>query len=103
MIRSKDHLVSALSTQFGFSEKQSSQILEWILEWIMDAIEEGDEVRLLGFGSFWAQLLEAKEKVNPRTGRSFVLETRNNVMFKGAKEFRQRLNEGVNADSPEEM
>jgi len=101
MIRSKDHLVTALSTQFGFSEKQSSQILEWILEWIMDAIEAGDEVRLLGFGSFWAQLLEAKEKINPRTGRSFVLETRNNVMFKGAKEFRQRLNEGGNANSEE--
>ncbi|WP_165380386.1 HU family DNA-binding protein [Candidatus Finniella inopinata] len=93
MIRSQDHLVSHLSTQFGLSEDQAAKTIQGMLDWIMNALKEGDEVRLLGFGSFWSQPLDAKEQVDTQTGRTLMLQARNNPMFKGSKEFRQMLNE----------
>lgn len=41
MIRSQDHLVSHLSTQFGLSEDQAAKTIQGMLDWIMNALKEG--------------------------------------------------------------
>ena len=59
---------------------------------ITGALKKGDEVRLVGFGTFSVSKRKASTGRNPRTGAAVEVKAKNVPYFKPGKEMRERLN-----------
>lgn len=83
----KAELISAISEKAGLNKNQSRDALEAFLGSVTETLKSGQEVRLVGFGSFLP--VERKEGVarNPRTGET--------VKRPASKTARFRVGEGL--------
>lgn len=57
----KGELVNVIAQKTGFTKKVSEQILDAILDSIQEALKNGDNVQIVGFGTF-----EVKESIKKR-------------------------------------
>lgn len=61
----KAELIEAVAAKLNLQKKQVEDILESTLDAIMQAMKEGKEVTLTGFGTFLAKERSARAGVNP--------------------------------------
>ena len=66
----------------GYTKKDSAVIIGDVLDVIYEAIENGEEVKLMGFGSFSVKKTKAKEYVDVHTGKRAKTAPHNKVSFK---------------------
>jgi DNA-binding protein HU-beta len=66
----KAELVSAISEKTGLNKNQARDALEAFLGSVTDTLKSGNEVRLVGFGSFLPVDRKAGTARNPRTGET---------------------------------
>ncbi len=92
MVMSKSELVSHVATQADLSKQQATQAVEAVLSGIQDSLSKGEEVRLIGFGSFAVQQTKARTGRNPRTGETIQIAATNRATFRVGKELKETLN-----------
>ena len=61
-------LIDEVTTQSGLSRKEVKRIVEGVFKQMTLALERGDTVQILGFGTFKVKEHEARTVLNPRTG-----------------------------------
>ena len=83
----KAELISAIAEKAGLNKNQAKDALVAFLGSVTDSLKKGNEVRLVGFGSFLPVERKAGTARNPRTG-----ETVNRAASKTA---RIRVGEGL--------
>jgi DNA-binding protein HU-beta len=66
----KAELVAAISDKAGLSRDQAKKALEAFTDSVVDALKQGEDVRLVGFGTFLPVKREAGKARNPRTGQT---------------------------------
>ena len=66
----KAELISAMAEKAGLNKNQAREALEAFLSSVTDSLKSGNEVRLVGFGSFQPVKREAGVARNPRTGET---------------------------------
>ena len=59
---------------------------------VIDAISKGNEISLIGFGSFSVQKVEAREGRNPRTGNALKIAAYNQPKFKVGQKLKDAVN-----------
>lgn len=64
----KSELVSSVAKATGFKMADAEAALDAVFSSITTALKSGDEVRLLGFGTFAVTNRPASEGRNPKTG-----------------------------------
>lgn len=75
----------------GVAKKVVSRVVNEVFEVMRDALERGDEVRVLPFGVFKVVERRARRVRNPRTGEVIELPARRVVKFRPGKELRESL------------
>ena len=60
--------VILVSDKVGITQKAAGETINAVLEGISSALEKGDSISLIGFGSFKVVERAAREGRNPRTG-----------------------------------
>lgn len=88
----KGELVGAVADKAGLDRKQAGQAIEATLEAITDALTRGEEVKLVGFGSFIVTKRPAGEARNPRTGETVRVEESMAPKFKAGAGLKQAVN-----------
>lgn len=88
----KGELVSSIASKSGLSKDQAESALSGVLESIEGALKSGDNVSLVGFGTFSVNNRPAREGRNPRTNETIQIAAKNVVKFKPGK----KLSESVN-------
>ena len=88
----KGELVSAVADKAGLKREQASQAIEATLDSIAGALTRGEEVKLVGFGSFVVTKRAAGEARNPRTGETVKVEESMVPKFKAGAGLRQAVN-----------
>jgi len=88
----KAELVAAVSESSGLSTSQVRVALDSILDTVTSALAEGQEVRLVGFGSFAAAFRPAGPARNPRTGEAVRRPASRTVRFRAGEGLRRALN-----------
>jgi DNA-binding protein HU-beta len=83
----KAELVSAIAEKAGLNKNQAKDALEAFLESVTASLKAGQEVRLVGFGSFLPVARKAGTARNPRTGET--------VQRPASKTARFRVGEGL--------
>ena len=87
----KAQLVEKIAQQTRTTKQQSEQILDATLQAILHAVATGDEVKLVGFGSFSCMTRKARSGRNPKTGASVEIPSGRVPRFKAGKDFKDQV------------
>ena len=87
----KADLITIVTDNIGFSEKESHNIVDRFLEIMASTLESGDPVKISGFGSWTVKEKKARNGRNPQTGAAMVLDGRRVVVFKASGVLRGRI------------
>lgn len=82
----RQELARRISQEAKLSQKQAGEVLEATLKAIREALQDGNEVRLVGFGSFKVRQSAARRGVNPRSGENIEVPAKDRVRFSPGKE-----------------
>ena len=81
----KADLVEAVAAEAGISRVAASASVDALLGVVTQALRDGQEVRLTGFGSFMISERKATKGRNPRTGEGIAIPASRSVRFKPGK------------------
>ena len=88
----RNELVDAVSSKTDMRKSEASKAVDAVFEAIEDALKGGDEVRLVGFGTFSVASRAASEGRNPRTGEKIKIAASKQAKFKPGQGLRDSLN-----------
>ncbi|HEX3007505.1 MAG TPA: HU family DNA-binding protein [Bacteroidales bacterium] len=88
----KQELIDAIAAESGLSKKDSKEALDALVKTVGETLKKGDNISLVGFGSFTVIQKAARTGKNPQTGKPIQIAAKKAVKFKPGKE----LSEGVN-------
>lgn len=69
----KTELIEQIATRSGVTKADAGRAVNAMLDSIVEAIANGDDVSLPGFGSFKASARAAREGKNPKTGEKLTI------------------------------
>lgn len=81
----KSELINAVAEKAALSKKDSEAAVAAALDAIAAALAEGDEVRLVGFGTFEVKKREARIGRNPKTKEEIQIPATKVPSFKPGK------------------
>lgn len=88
----KNELVAAVAASSGLSKADAAKAVDGVFDEITEALKKGDEVRLVGFGTFLVAHRAASMGRNPRTGAPQEIRASNQAKFKAGKNLKDALN-----------
>ncbi len=87
----RQELTKRIATQTGLTQKKAGEVLEATLDNIRESLHSGQEVRLVGFGSFKVRKSAARKGVNPRDRKPIQVPAKNRVRFSPGKELSEAV------------
>ena len=88
----KKDLVNLVYMQLGFSKQISENLIEDFLITIVDNIKNEKKLKLSKFGTFSIRKKKSRIGRNPKTKETKTISSRNVVLFKPSKEFKEFIN-----------
>jgi DNA-binding protein HU-beta len=88
----KGDLVSAVAEKVGLSKGQAGEALDAALGTITEALKRGEEVKIVGFGSFVIANRAAGEARNPRTGEKVNVPASKTPKFRAGAGLKDAVN-----------
>ncbi|MEI4618595.1 HU family DNA-binding protein [Bacillus cereus] len=88
----KSELIKQVAIQSELTKPQASLAVDAVLESIQHALQTGEHVQLLGFGSFEVRERAAREGRNPQTGDALTIPARKTPVFKAGKALKEAVN-----------
>ena len=88
----KKDLVNLVYMQLGFSKQISENLIEDFLSTIVKNIKSEKKLKLSKFGTFSIRQKKSRIGRNPKTKESKIISSRDVVLFKPSKEFRDLIN-----------
>lgn len=84
-------LAEALNRKLGLSRSESLNMVESILDHMSDALEQGENVKISGFGTFL--LRDKAERIgrNPKTGVEVPITPRRVMTFRASQMLKERI------------
>jgi DNA-binding protein HU-beta len=91
----KNELIAMVSDKAQINKNDAAKAVEATFDIITGALKQGDEVKLVGFGSFTVSQRKAREGRNPRTGEPVHIAASKAPKFTAGK----GLKDAVNTDA----
>lgn len=88
----KKDLVDQIALRADITKAQAKASLEGFLETVVDALAEGEDVSLIGFGTFTVKDRAARIGRNPQTGEELQIAAAKVPAFKAGKSLKDSLN-----------
>ena len=88
----KVDLVSKVSELSGLTKSDAEKATEALVTAITNALADGDEVRLVGFGAFSVAKRAAREGRNPQTGKAIKIAASKQPKFSAGKGLKDAVN-----------
>lgn len=97
----KADLVEAVHEKVGFSKKESSDIVELVFDTMKSTLEDGEKIKISGFGNFEVRDKRSRVGRNPQTGEVIEISARRVLTFKPSQVLKTALNDAVSAGTGE--
>ena len=88
----KSELIEAVSQEVNIPIREASSITNTILDSMIDALANGDNIEVRGFGSFMIKEYTSYQGRNPKTGDKIKVPPKKLPFFKVGKELKERVN-----------
>lgn len=89
----KSQLIDKIAAEADISKKAAGLMLDAFTNAVAQALKDGDEVTLAGFGSFKISVRAARKGRNPQTGETIDIQASRSPSFKPAKSLKDALNQ----------
>ena len=88
----KSELIDLIASKANISKVDASEALDAVSDGVTGALMAGDNVTLVGFGTFSVSSRSARMGRNPRTGAAIQIPASRNAKFKAGKALKDSLN-----------
>lgn len=88
----KSEFIEAVAESADLPKATAGKALDAMVEVITGSLKDGDQVTLVGFGTFLVRHREARQGRNPRTGDSIEISASNIPSFKAGKALKDAVN-----------
>jgi DNA-binding protein HU-beta len=88
----KSELIEAVADSADLSRTAAAKAVDAVLESVTKALKEGQQVALVGFGTFEVRERAARTGRNPRTGDTIEIKAARVPSFKPGKSLRDAVN-----------
>ncbi len=90
----KADLVENVYQKTGFSKKESAEIVETVFDLIKTTLEDGEKIKIAGFGNFVVKEKATRRGRNPQTGDEIEISSRRILTFKPSQVLKNAINGG---------
>ncbi|WP_457641808.1 HU family DNA-binding protein [Persephonella sp.] len=87
----KAELIAKVATEAGVTKASAERCVNAFVKALTAALEKGERVALPGLGVFNVKERAARKGRNPRTGEEITIPARKVVVFKAAKQLREKV------------
>jgi integration host factor subunit alpha len=94
MTMTKADIVERIYEKVGFSKKEATEVVESIFELVKRRLEQGEKVKISGFGNFAVNEKRPRKGRNPQTGEEIVISGRRVLTFKASQVLKKTMNGG---------
>lgn len=91
MTLTKAELADALFDELGLNKREAKEFVDFFFEEMRTRLEEGEEVKLSGFGNFELRSKNQRPGRNPKTGQEIPISARRVVTFRPGQKLRLRV------------
>ena len=91
MTITKDSLVEMVHNEIGLNKREAKELIESFFEQIKKSLEEGNDIKLSGFGNFNLRDKAPRPGRNPKTGDEVTISSRRVVTFKSGLKLKSKL------------
>lgn len=91
----KQEFIDHIASQHKCTKVEAEKAIDIFTSSVIDALGEGKEISLIGFGSFSVNKIEARDGINPKSRERIKIATYNQPKFKVG----QKLKDAVNKKS----
>lgn len=88
----KSELIDAIAADTKLTKKETEEFLKAFTENVAKALEKGESVQLVGFGTFDVGERAARDGRNPKTGETIKIAASKSPKFKAGKALKDRVN-----------
>jgi DNA-binding protein HU-beta len=88
----KNEFIDRVADLSSMSKSDATRAVDAVFDAITSALKKGDDVRLVGFGTFSAAKRKAREGRNPRTGETIQIPASIQPKFTPGKGLKDSLN-----------
>lgn len=88
------NLVEHVAGELEMSKAGAARAIDAVFGGITRAVKKGDDVRLVGFGTFHVKKRAAGKGRNPKTGDAIKIAAQKNVRFRAGTALKSAVNKG---------
>jgi len=88
----KSELIDAVASETDLSKADATRATDAVLDTITGALSKGDQVTLVGFGTFSVRDRAARAGRNPQTGETIQIKASKSPGFKAGKALKDAVN-----------
>lgn len=88
----KTELIKAVAEKSGVAQNVAGDVVNALVDVVVEALADGQEVALVGFGTFKVSERAARTARNPQTGETIEIAASKAPTFKVSKALKDKLN-----------
>jgi len=88
----KQEFIDHIASQHNCTKVQAEKTIDMFTSSVIDAMKEGKEISLVGFGSFSVNKIEAREGFNPKSREKIKIAAYNQPKFKVGQKLKDAVN-----------
>jgi integration host factor subunit alpha len=88
----KADMVEKIYEKIGFSKKESAELVETVFYIIKTTLEQGEKIKIAGFGNFVIKEKADRRGRNPQTGDEITITARKILTFKPSQVLKSAIN-----------
>lgn len=88
----KTELIDAIAAAADLPKASAARALDAVIDSVTDTLQKGDQVSLVGFGTFSVKHRNARAGRNPQTGETIQIKASNVPSFKAGKALKGAVN-----------
>ncbi len=88
----KAEIIARIDEKVGFSKKQATDVVEATFEIIKSCLENEENIKISGFGSFVVRGKNPRRGRNPKTGEEIIIKGHRVLTFKASPILKETIN-----------
>jgi DNA-binding protein HU-beta len=96
----KADIVDHIASGTGLTKVETEAVVDGFIQTVIEALKEGKNIEIRGFGSFKTKKRKGRMARNPRTGEQVRVDEHFVPFFKVSKELRTTVNENLKRAQP---
>ena len=84
----KTVFIDAVASKSGMMKTEASAAVDAVINTISDLLEAGEDIQLIGFGTFTIETRAEKKGRNPQTGKDMIIPAKKVAKWKPSKKLK---------------